>query len=86
MKNIISDLPPVEIRVLLLRNNTGVNKIARAIGVSHVSVIGTINGTLVSDRIRRAIAKAVNRDVKELWPSAYLYGQPRKPGRPRKIN
>jgi hypothetical protein len=42
-----------------------------------------IMGLSVSDRVMRSIAEAIGIDVKRIWPSIYLYGGPRKPGRPK---
>ncbi|MCK4528636.1 hypothetical protein KAW18_14800 [candidate division WOR-3 bacterium] len=42
-----------------------------------------IMGLSVSDRVMRSIAEAIGIDVKRIWPSIYLHGGPRKPGRPK---
>lgn len=56
--------------------------IAKRIGVQRQTVYMVINGRAVSHRIRQAIAESVGMDLKRIWPSTYLYGGPRKPGRP----
>lgn len=79
----INDMPPQEIRIELLRRKVSQAALAREIGVKQTSVYRVIEGHIVSHRIREAIAKAAEKDLKEIWPSTYLYGGgARKPGRP----
>jgi lambda repressor-like predicted transcriptional regulator len=73
MKRHFTDLPPIEIRVAMLRAEVTVTGLAREIGVSHVAVHLVIEGKSVSDRIRRHIANRIGIDVKRIWPSTYLY-------------
>ena len=82
-KEKIKDMLPVEIKVALLRAGIAQAGIARDNGVTvgHVNMV--ILGASVSHRIRTAISKATEKDLKEIWPSRYLYGGgPRKRGRP----
>jgi hypothetical protein len=55
--------------------------LARQVGVRPVSIYRAIEGTIVSRRIRKALAKAIEKDIRLIWPDPYLYGAPRKPGR-----
>ena len=84
MINKTNDMSPVEIKVALLRAGITQAQIARKTKVhpSHVSRL--VEGTKTNDRVRRAIAAAVGIDIKRIWPSIYLYGVARKPGRPKK--
>jgi lambda repressor-like predicted transcriptional regulator len=58
--------------------------IAQELGKSPTSIHMVMKGITVSDTIRRAIAAAIGRDVREIWPSAYMnpQGPPRR-GRPK---
>ena len=79
-----SDMSPQEIKIALLRKGITQSAIARSEGVSSQMVHRVIEGKNVSHRIRKAVARAIGRDPKEIWPSIYLYGSgPRRPGRPR---
>lgn len=79
----IADMPPQEIRVALMRRKVSQAALAREIGVKQTSVYRVIEGHAVSHRIRESIAQAAGLDLKQIWPSTYLYGGgARKPGRP----
>ena len=82
----IVDMPPMDIRIALIRGGRHLQKkIASELQVSKTAVYRTIEGKLVSDRIRRAIADEIGLDVARIWPSTYLYGGgPAKRGRPGK--
>ena len=82
MKRSKNDMSPQEIRVAMLRAGVRQSALARALCVSPSTIIRVIEGSTVSDRIRRSIACAINMDVKDIWPSTYIYGEPRKQGRP----
>ena len=58
-------------------------EIARKAEVSPPHVNQVIDGLKVSDPVRRIIAESIGIDIKRIWPSTYLCGGPRKPGRPR---
>ena len=83
MKNKLSDMNPKEIRIALIRAGVSQAAIARELGVAPSAVCRIIDGILISDRVRRAIAAAIGIDIKRIWPSTYLYSSPRKPGRPK---
>lgn len=76
------DMKPNEIRAQLALHEVTQSSIARRLNVRPSAISRVIDGTGVSDRIRRAIANAVQMDVVEIWPSAYGNGGPRSPGRP----
>ena len=78
-----SDMPPTEIRIALIRSGVSQATIARKLIVDPSAVCRIIDGTGVSDRVRREIAAAIGIDIKRIWPSTYLYSSPRKPGRPK---
>jgi len=79
----IPDMPPNEIRIEMIRKGVTQSGLARDIGVSVQGVHMTIEGKSVSHRVRTAVAEAIGKDLKEVWPSTYLYGGgPRKRGRP----
>jgi lambda repressor-like predicted transcriptional regulator len=63
-------MTPVDIKVKLLRANVTQAAIAREIGVSQVSVLRVIKNHSASHRIRLAVAKAIDRDVRQIWPDA----------------
>lgn len=78
------DMSPTEIRVEMLRHNVNQAAIAREVKVSRTTVGKVIDNLTVSDKVRRAIAEAIGMSVERIWPSTYLHGGPRKPGRPIK--
>jgi len=82
----LKDMSPSEIRIALLRQGKWMQAaIARDLSVSKAAVYRTIEGKLVSHRIRTAIADRTRIDLVRIWPSTYLYGPgPRKSGRPQK--
>ncbi len=83
MNQKMSDMDPKEIRIALFRVGVSQSGLARYLGVSVSMVNRVIDGTGVSDRIRKQIAKTIDIDIKRIWPSTYLYGGgPRKAGRP----
>jgi len=75
-------MDPIELKIALMRAGVSLSRVAREVGVSRQTVYMVVNGRAVSHRIRQAIADAVGMDLKRIWPSTYLYGGPRKPGRP----
>lgn len=76
------DLQPNEIRANLALKCITQSAIARALNVQPSAIQKVIDGISVSDRIRRAVAAAIDMEVNEVWPSVYLNGGPRSPGRP----
>lgn len=83
MINKTYDMPPPEIRIALMRAGITQAEIARQTKVVASHVCRVIDGTDSNDRVRRAIAAAIGIDIKRVWPSIYLDGEPRKPGRPK---
>lgn len=83
MTNKIQDMPPEEIKIAMIRARVSQVSLARQNNVSPITINRVIMGLGVSDRVMRSIAKAVGIDVKRIWPSIYLYSEPRKPGRPK---
>lgn len=81
--NNVNDMLPSEIRIALFRAKITQAEISRQAKVSASHVCRIIDGIDKNDRVRRIIAKAIETDVKEIWPSIYLYGELRKPGRPK---
>lgn len=78
----IPDMDPADIQAEITKKGLTQAAIARALGVTPVSVSDCIHGWFTSRRIHEAIAEAIGKDIKEIWPSTYLYRTPRK-GRPR---
>lgn len=82
------DWTPAKIRSALYAIQGGLGAqavIARELGVTKVSVGKTIDGH-ASDRIRKAIAAYIGVAPEEIWPSIYIGGNIRRPGRPRAKN
>ncbi len=77
-----NDLKPNEIRSKLALKGITQAAIARTLGCTPSAVGKVINGLSTSDAIRRALAQAIDMDVAQVWPSVYLNGGPRTPGRP----
>jgi len=78
-----ADMPPEQIRVQFLLKRVTQMDIARSLGISHTMVCKVIEGKSVSHRVRTAIAETLEIDIKRIWPSTYLYGVPKRRGRPR---
>ena len=76
------DMEPQDIRAELTRNRIAQTAIARKLEVSPSTVNKVIDGFSVSDRIRKAIAAAIGKDVTDIWPTYYQNGGPKRPGRP----
>lgn len=81
MKIDYSDMTPTEIRVAILRALTTQAAIARSATCSKEMVCRVIDGKVVSDRIRRAIADAIRIPVENIWRSYYLSNEPCRRGR-----
>ena len=86
MKIDYSDMSPLEIRIAILRSGTTQAAIARAASkggrtCSREMVCRVIDGKVVSDRIRRAIADAILIPVEMIWRSYYLSYKPGRRGR-----
>ncbi len=61
-------MEPNEIRAELLKKNIQVTEIARQLGVTHPNVSVVISGKRPNPKVRKAIAKAINKSVAEIWP------------------
>lgn len=73
----MTDMTPDEIRIALIRNgNVSQADIARECNVTASHVRRVITGQSVSDRVQKAIAKAIRRKVTEVFPSRYPAGRP----------
>jgi lambda repressor-like predicted transcriptional regulator len=81
MKTDYSDMTPIEIRVAILRALTTQAAIARTAKCSREMVCRVIDGKVVSDRIRRAIADAISIPAERIWRSYYLTYTPGRRGR-----
>jgi lambda repressor-like predicted transcriptional regulator len=86
MKTDYTDMTPVEIRVAILRAGTTQAAIARSASrdgqtCSRELVCRVIDGKVVSDRIRRAIADAISIPAERIWRSYYLSYEPGRRGR-----
>lgn len=77
------DMTPAEITYWMKSAGVSQTQIAKDLSITQPTISRVISGRDVSDRVRRAIAEAIGIDVKRIWPSTYLYGSPRKPGRPK---
>lgn len=82
-------MSPEEIRTEFhrKRKECSMASIGRSVGVSRVAVHRVIDRHFVSDKIMRAIADALGKNVSYVFPEYYLSRRgPRKPGRPRADN
>lgn len=78
------DMSPEDIKVALLLAKITQASIADKLDVANSTVNRVIEGVVVSHRVRTAIAKALNMDIRRIWPSTYVVqGGPRGPGRPK---
>jgi transcriptional regulator with XRE-family HTH domain len=59
----------LKLKSLMMRKGITGREIARRTGVSETWVSLVINNKKKSTRIRNAIARALGRKVKDLWPS-----------------
>jgi len=74
-------MTPLDIRIAILRSGTTQAAIARSAGCSRELVCRVIDNKVVSDRVRRAIAKAIDVPVEMIWRSYYLTNKPGQRGR-----
>jgi len=77
------DMSPIDIRIALLRKGVTQSNIADKLQVNKSTVSRVVSGHVVSDRVRKAIADSLGTDVRRIWPSTYMFGSPRKKGRPK---
>ena len=69
-----------EIKDAIERSRVNQAAIARELEIEPTTVCDVIKGRTNSQRVHRAIAEAIGKDIKEIWPEIYLHGEP-KPGR-----
>ena len=67
-------MTPDEIRMELFkrRKETSQSAIARSLGCSRQAIAAVIDRQIVSNRIMRAVADAIARDVKYVFPDYFL--------------
>lgn len=65
-------MKPLEIRIALMKEGIRPTDIAGFLGVSTSAVLHTINRKSVSDRIQRAVSKAIRKPVDQVFPDRYL--------------
>jgi len=63
---------PVDIQARLKKRGITQKKIALDLGVSEMAVSKAINKTTVSKRIMSAVAKAIDKDPREVFPEYYF--------------
>ncbi len=61
-------MKPIEIKILLMRKGISQRDVSRKLGVSDEAISRTIWGKLKSARLRAGIAKALGKEVTDLWP------------------
>jgi len=65
----IKNVPkPRQIRALIVLKGTNCAEIGRRVGVSRQAIHATIDGIIKSYRLRKAIADALDLEVKDIWP------------------
>jgi lambda repressor-like predicted transcriptional regulator len=80
---IIKNMKPSEIREYLRQKGVTIAGIARDLNKTNTAIALTVKGLTVSDKIRRHIAKCINKPVEDIWPETYLVkDDPTKKGRP----
>lgn len=78
------DMEPKEIQIALKRAGVTQSDIARQLTLSYSAISRVVFSLSTSHRVRVAIADAIKKDVKWIWPSTYIaLGGPRGPGRPK---
>jgi lambda repressor-like predicted transcriptional regulator len=63
-------MTPLEIKIELLKAGISIRQLARHVGVSHTAMSYTIHGINKSQRLRKAVAQAIGKNVDEVWPPA----------------
>ncbi len=71
-------MTPREIKNALEDKKITQSALAAKIGVSNMSVSDVINRKRISDRVMRAIAEEIGRDVRKVFPEYYLNPPKRK--------
>lgn len=65
-------MTPLEIQFELKKRSITQTEIAEKVGVTPMAVSKVVRKESVSDRIMRAVAKAIGRDHRELFPEHYF--------------
>jgi len=65
-------MTPIEIQIELKKKKLSQASIARDVGVSEMAVSYVIQKVRVSDRIMKAVAKAIGRDHREVFFEYYF--------------
>ena len=66
------DMKPSEIRVELMRHGVKQKDIADHLDVDPGTISRVVDGKVVSDRIRKEIARRIKMDVRFVWPNTYV--------------
>jgi len=61
-------MTPLEIKIELLRAGISIRQLARQEGVSHTAMSYTIHGVNKGRKLREAVARAIGKNVEEIWP------------------
>lgn len=77
-------MTPLEIQRAIRKNGTTQKSIAQNLDVTEMSVSYVINKKMVSNRIMRAVARAIGKVPTEVFPEYYLEG-PKFPRRTSNI-
>jgi lambda repressor-like predicted transcriptional regulator len=64
----VKTITPQEIKASLILKGVSQVSIARKLGVAPSLVSMVIHGTEKNEKIRKAIAKIIEKPVRELWP------------------
>jgi len=65
-------MTPLEIQFELKKRGVKQKEIARRLGISENTVSRVINKQLISDRVMREVAKAINWDHRAIFPEYYF--------------
>jgi len=80
-----SGMTPLEIRTAIQKADLNQAAIARELKLSPVHVSYVIDNKRCSRRVHEAIAEAIGKDIRQIWPALYMIpGQEPKRGRPAK--
>jgi len=63
---------PADIQAELKKNGVTQNQIATELKISAMSVSKEVNKIPTSEKIRKAIARAINKDRREVFPEYYF--------------
>jgi len=65
-------MTPLEIQFELKKRKIKQKEIAREIGVCEMAVSKTVNRQMISDRIMRTVAEAIDMDRRAVFPEYYF--------------